>query len=161
MTGNPPDDKPFFAPIENPEDCPYYLISRASLQITATLKRGLVHAGVVQVKPAYLGVLISLWRTDGPKAVDLGRQAGLEPSTMTGLVDRMERDGLVYRQADKDDRRAQRIFLTDEGRHVRRPVLKATTTVLSKVFDGISQEELLQVMTLLQQVLKNAGEGRK
>lgn len=154
-------DQSFFAPIETPEDCPYYLISRTSLQVTAALRKGLVDAGVPQVKPAYLGVLISLWRTDGSKAVELGRQAGLEPSTMTGLVDRMERDGLVHRQADTDDRRVQRIFLTAEGRDLHKPLLQAITTVLSKVFDGISQEELLQAMSVLRQVLKNAGEGRK
>jgi len=94
-------------------DCPYYLVSRATLVITNVLRRELQAAGIEQVKPAYLGVLMSLWVDDSLKVVELGRRAGLEPSTMTGLLDRMERDGLVARTADPADRRAHRTRLTD------------------------------------------------
>ena len=92
----------------SPEDCPYYLITKASLAATAALKRELDGRGLTDVKPAYLGVLMCLWQgagmdevlgklgaEDGMRITDLGRCAGLEPSTMTGLLDRMERDGLV------------------------------------------------------------------
>ena len=109
-------------PLPEPIDCPYYLISRATLVATAALKRALADAGVGQIRPAYLGVLMSLWKKDGLKMVDLGRRAGLEPSTMTGLLDRMERDDLVVRVPDPDDRRAYRIQLTELGRHVEEPV---------------------------------------
>ena len=84
----------------SPIDCPYYLISRVTLVVTSALKKGFTEAGVTAVKPAYLGVLLTLWREDGLKVIDLGRKAGLEPSTMTGLLDRMERDTLLYREAD-------------------------------------------------------------
>ena len=52
----------------NPVDCPYYLITRTSLMITSILKKGFISAGVEQVKPAYLGVLMSLWRHEDCKA---------------------------------------------------------------------------------------------
>ena len=96
-------------------DCPYYLISRATLVVTAALRRGMAEAGVGHVRPAYVGVLMSLWRDDGLKVGELGRRAGLEPSTMTGLLDRMERDGLLERGPDPTDRRALRILLTQKG----------------------------------------------
>ena len=103
-------------------DCPYYLVTRVALQVTSALKKGLITAGVQKVRPAYLGVLMSLWQADGLKGVALGRKAGLEPSTMTGLLDRMERDGLVARNVDPHDRRAQQIRLTPYGRDVKEPV---------------------------------------
>ena len=96
----------------DPEECPYYLITRVSLGATAAMKRGFAEAGIGFVRPAYLGSLMSLWREDGLKVIDLGRRAGLEPSTMTGLLDRMERDGLVERRPDPADRRVLKIFLT-------------------------------------------------
>jgi DNA-binding MarR family transcriptional regulator len=101
---------------EDLTDCPYYLITRASLVTTAHLKRKLAEAGAGQIRPSYLGVLLSLWREDGLRGVELGRRAGLEPSTMTGILDRMERDDLVARRPDPDDRRAHRIHLTGRGR---------------------------------------------
>ena len=77
----------------SPTDCLYYLVSRATLVTTAALRRALTDAGVGEVKPAYLGVLMSLWQEDGLRATVLARRAGLEPSSVTGLVDRMEGAG--------------------------------------------------------------------
>ena len=145
----------------NPEDCIFYLISRVTLTVTSALKKEFIAAGMKQAKPAYLGVLISLWREDGPKVVDLGRRAGLEPSTMTGLLDRMERDGLVVRAADPTDRRVQRIFLTDAGRDVREPIRRVVENTLSIVFDGISDGDISKTTHLLRRVLANVHGGGK
>ena len=136
-------------------ECPYYLISRVALQVTSALKKGFVAAGVQKVRPAYLGVLMSLWRKDGLKVVELGRKAGLEPSTMTGLIDRMERDGLVARSVDPKDRRAQQIRLTALGKDVEAPVQAVVAGVISNVFTGISEKDLDQTKKLLRQVLSN------
>lgn len=145
----------------NPTDCPYYLISRSTLMVTAELKRGFASAGVEQVKPAYLGVLLCLWREDGLKMIELGQRAGLEPSTMTGLLDRMERDSLVHRENDPADRRAIRIFLTDKGRNVRKPVLRVLDQTLDKVFTGISPEALDQMKNTLTRILDNSLQQRQ
>ena len=138
------------------KECPYYLISRVSLVVTAALKKEFTSSGVEQVKPAYLGVLMSLWQEDGLKVIELGKKAGLEPSTMTGLLDRMERDGLVVRAPDSRDRRVLRIYLTNTGRQVREPVRKVIEQVLSAIFAGISPDEIAQTKHLLRRVLANA-----
>lgn len=139
----------------DPKDCPYYLISRSALAVTAELKEEFASAALEGVRPAYLGVLLTLWRDDGPSAVELARRAGLEPSTMTGLLDRMERDRLLVRRADPDDRRAQRIYLTDTGRAVRRPTLAAVDRTLARVLDGVSETELIRLKDILRRVLAN------
>lgn len=126
----------------DPVNCPYYLISRVTLVATSALKKGLASAGVGDVKPAYLGALLALWKEDGLKVVELGRRSGLETSTMTGLIDRMERDGLVERCDDATDRRVQRITLTTKGRQAMTPALAVVDSVLATVFEGVSQEDL-------------------
>jgi DNA-binding MarR family transcriptional regulator len=120
------------------------------------LKKGFAAQGVDGMKPAYLAALLSLWTEDGLKVVDLGRRAGLETSTMTGLLDRMERDGLVTRDADPDDRRAHLIHLTEKGRTVRKPVLRVVDQVIGDVFDGIAEDELDRMKELFRKVLANA-----
>jgi DNA-binding MarR family transcriptional regulator len=137
------------------KDCPYYLISRSTLAVTAELKQEFASARLDGVRPAYLGVLMSLWRDDGLSAVELARRAGLEPSTMTGLLDRMERDRLLERRADPDDRRAQRIHLTETGRTVREPTLAAVDRTLARVLDGVADNDLIRVKDTLRRVLAN------
>ncbi len=142
----------------NPGECPYYLVSRTTLFITSALKKGFLNGRVEHVKPAYLGVLLTLWREDCLKVVELGREAGLEPSTMTGLLDRMERDGLVCRCNDPQDRRVLRICLTEAGRNVQKPVMEVIDQVFSSVFKGISKQELFNLKDILRRILANAHE---
>jgi DNA-binding MarR family transcriptional regulator len=47
---------------------------------------------------------------------DLADQLGVGLATTSGIVDRLEKRGLVARRVDPDDRRVRRIGLTDEGR---------------------------------------------
>ena len=139
------------------KECPYYLISRVSLSVTAALKKEFASSGVEQVKPAYLCVLMSLWQADGLKVIELSKKAGLEPSTMTGLLDRMERDELVERTTDLTDRRVLRIHLTKIGQQVRDPVLNVVDRVIAQVFAGIPQDDISQTKNLLRHVLANAN----
>jgi DNA-binding MarR family transcriptional regulator len=142
------------------EECPYYLITRASLATTAALKRGFTEAGIGSVRPAYLGSLMSLWREDGLKMIDLGRRAGLEPSTMTGLLDRMERDGLVERRLDPADRRVLKIFLTEAGVRARDAVIGIVDRTLAGVFSGVDANEIEALKGLMRKVLTNIREEK-
>jgi DNA-binding MarR family transcriptional regulator len=144
-----------------PTDCLYYLISRVTLVATSVLRKALEAAGVPQVRPAYLGALMTLWKEDGLGTVELGRRAGLEPSSMTGLLDRMERDGLLRRRADPHDRRAQRIRLTDAAKRSQRTVLAVVDQTLSKGAKGASDTEVARTKDVLRQFLTNLEEERK
>ena len=147
--------------LKSVKECPYYLISRVSLVVTSALKKGFAGTGVEKVRPAYLCVMMSLWQEDGLKVIELGKRAGLEPSTMTGLLDRMQRDGLVMRTTDPKDRRVLRIYLTKTGRQVRDPILKVVDKVLAEVFAGISEDDISHTKNLLRHVLTNANEDNR
>lgn len=147
--------------VRDPKGCPYYLISRSTLAVTAEMKQEFASAGLEGVRPAYLGVLMSLWQEDGLSAVELARRAGLEPSTMTGLLDRMERDRLLARQADPDDRRAQCIYLTETGRGVREPTLVAVDRTLARVLAGVSEKDLATMKDTLRRVLANTDRASR
>ncbi len=144
-----------------PTDCFYYLISRATLVATSVLKREFAEAGVPQVRPSYLGVLMTLWGHDGLGAVELGRRAGLEPSSMTGLLDRMERDELIVRRPDPNDRRAHRICLTEDGKRFRKPVQGVVDQTLARGAKGVSEQEVSRTREILMQFLHNMQEERR
>jgi DNA-binding MarR family transcriptional regulator len=67
---------------------------------------------IVQVR--LLGVL----RDREPTMQELGRHLGLDKSSISGLVDRAQRRGLVARTVSPTDRRAFRVSLTDDGRRL-------------------------------------------
>ncbi len=142
--------------LADPMDCPLYLISRSSLVVAWGLRRTLASSGMEQVRPAYLGVLLILWTGDGMRSVDLARRVGLEPSSMTGLLDRMERDGLLKRRADPDDRRAQRIYLTEVGREAEGPVNGVVDQAVREVLGDIPAEDVEHLSATLRQILDNA-----
>ncbi|MBT3175769.1 MAG: MarR family transcriptional regulator [Desulfobacula sp.] len=140
-----------------PPDCPYYLISRATLAITSHLKKGFAKKNISTIKPAYLGVLLSLWDEDGLKANELGKRSGLEPSTMTGLLDRMEKDQLVKREPDPHDRRANRICLTKAGVEAEASALKVLSNTLEKVLYSISKKDIETTKNVLRTILLNCS----
>jgi DNA-binding MarR family transcriptional regulator len=148
-------------PIISPPDCFYYLISRATLVATSVLKKEFEAAGVPRVRPAYLGVLMALWSEDRLGALELGRRAGLEPSSMTGVLDRMARDALIRREADPRDRRAQRICLTRSGRQCRQKVLKIVDETLAKAVRGIPDGEVARTKEILRHALTNLQEEKR
>lgn len=151
-------------------DAPYLLITRAALSMTSIFKKGLSRKGLTEIKPAYLGVLMCLWASEamdemvskfgseeGLRLTDLGRCAGLEPSTITGLIDRMERYGLVYRSSVSGDRRALKANLTDKGRDIRSEVLAAVEAMTREAFDGIDAESMDVTKKTLRKMMENAA----
>ena len=77
---------------------------------------------------------------------------------MTGLLDRMERDGLVARVADPSDRRALSIQLTERGTEAREPVLEVVNRAVGNVMDGVTDAELEGLKATLRRMLANAHE---
>lgn len=69
-----------------------------------------------EITPPQLFLLSCLGNCDGQKPRDLAEQVCLDASSLTGLLDRTEKAGLIERRPDPDDRRALRIYLTDQGR---------------------------------------------
>jgi MarR family transcriptional regulator, organic hydroperoxide resistance regulator len=86
----------------------------------------LAHRGPYMARLAELGLTppqaTALRTLDPGRAVpmkELGERLACDPSTLTGIVDRLEARGLVERQTERDDRRAKVLVLTEEGRAVR------------------------------------------
>lgn len=68
-----------------------------------------------EITPVQFYVLSSLWEKDGVKFKDLARSLNMDGSTLTGILDRMERLDLVERRDDPEDRRSLLIFLKEKA----------------------------------------------
>lgn len=77
---------------------------------------------------------------------------------MTGLIDRMERDGLVQRVFDPSNRRELKIHLTDAGRAIKDTVASTVESILKKVLTGLKSTEIEQMKGTLRKILMNVHE---
>jgi DNA-binding MarR family transcriptional regulator len=71
----------------------------------------------------------------------LGKRLGLDKTTMTSTLDRMEQQGLVVRRPDPGDRRVRIPELTEKGREVQAAVRLELELVERAVLEGLSTEE--------------------
>jgi DNA-binding MarR family transcriptional regulator len=93
---------------------------------------------------------------EGLSQTELSRELIMHRSNVTGLVDRMEKRGLLERQEVADDRRAYRIVLTVAGRKLLEEVLPTYYEAGEQVWDGFDETRVVQVTTELQKVANNA-----
>src|SRR5687767_5595788 len=84
--------------------------------ITRRISRGLVAEGLPEL--GWYDLLWALRRSPGGRlrVNELAREVVLSPTAMSRFVDRAVAAGVVSREADPDDRRAQQVVLTDAGR---------------------------------------------
>ncbi|QKV76276.1 MarR family winged helix-turn-helix transcriptional regulator [Amycolatopsis sp. Hca4] len=86
---------------------------------------------------------------------DLGATLGLEKSSLTGLVDRAVRRGLVRREPDPDDRRAVQVVLTGEGREMAEDFYAATCRRVDELAAGLSTQDRDRLAALLGAIVRD------
>ncbi len=83
------------------------------------------------------------------RVTDLAELLGVDAPTVTRKVQQLERDGMVVRQTDPDDRRATRIGLTPAGRRTLDRMLRARRAWLDQLLEGWDDDDLSTLVTLL------------
>ncbi|GII94127.1 MarR family winged helix-turn-helix transcriptional regulator [Sinosporangium siamense] len=90
----------------------------------------------------------------GPTGMsEMSRALGLERSSMTGLVDRAERRGLVVRVRDPHDRRACGIELTDQGRKIALGAHSKVTAQVEALVGEISADDRERLESLVMGII--------
>lgn len=119
------------------------------------------------------GVLMLLWRSTQPSAdkmagavdcecgprtpAELAEAAGVTRATMTGLVDTLERDGLVKREPDPADRRTISVRLTAKGEKFLGEFLPGHFKLISELMAPLSESERKTLVRLLGKIQQHAA----
>ncbi len=140
-----------FANIENIRLC-FQTLSLASL-IDHDCAIQLAPHGLTEARFVVLFLLDSSPQGLAPK--DIAEKAGITRATVTGLLDGLERDELITRHADHDDRRALQIHLTAKGKQTAKIVFEQHSRWIAQIFGNLSTEERVQLSALLEKVTQN------
>ena len=73
---------------------------------------------------------------------ELGRNAQVKSSTMTDMLDRLEKEKIAERIRDDGDRRVVKVRLTDKGKKIKKEFTKKTRKGVEAAFSKLSEEEI-------------------
>ena len=118
-----------------------YLVFMAQQKLRIYLKNALLTEGV-KVTPTQTGILFLLKHKNGRTMTELSQFLAADNSTMTGLVDRLEKSGFVVREASPTDRRALLVRITQEGIDEIDRAKAIIKRVNEEVSSGFSDEEI-------------------
>jgi MarR family transcriptional regulator, organic hydroperoxide resistance regulator len=101
--------------------------------------------------PQYL-VLLTLWEEDGGRVSRIGERLYLDSATLTPLLKRLEARGLIDRRRSAVDERVVEVFLTAEGKRLRRRAEAVPRAAFGKT--GLSTVELGRLRAALQDLTR-------
>lgn len=96
--------------------------------------------------------LLNINSEEGTPAMKIGPLMGLEPRSLTRLLKSMEEKGLIYREADKVDKRSVRIYLTKEGKKNKEKSRETVLRFNEAVREEIPSDKLDVFFEVLQEI---------
>ena len=136
------------------ESVGYWLLTTSHLY-QRTLNEQLAPQGVTFRQCQVLGLLV----LHGPVSqTELAERMGIEPPTLVGILDRMQRDGWVRRDACPDDRRKKLIHPLEAAEPIWSKIVATGRRVRAQAAQGLSAEQLETLKQLLSVVRNNLGD---
>ena len=104
-------------------------------------------------------IIFALWGKDGVPIKTLCEKTSLDKSTLTGIIDRLERDGYITKKPSETDKRSTLISLTGKEQEFAQKVQKVSNQMNKIFYKGFSNEEILQFDSMLERILANCKEA--
>jgi len=143
--------------VDSAEGCPGLLVIKLAHMMALDMQRKLkVH----DLTMSQWILLKQLWRQEGQSQVELQESLGLDGATVTGLVQRMTNLELIQRRPDPDDKRVQRVFLSERGRALEQVTHALEGEINAHALEGFSADERTFFYRLLIRALQNYEEGK-
>jgi DNA-binding MarR family transcriptional regulator len=105
--------------------------------------------------PQYM-VFNALWIGDGITIGELGQRVALDGSTITGILDRMEKSGYVERRPNAEDRRSALVYLTEKAREVGPGIISFADELDAAIRKNFSAQD----MAVFERILRELGQSQ-
>ncbi|HYD59574.1 MAG TPA: MarR family transcriptional regulator [Noviherbaspirillum sp.] len=103
------------------------------------------HLRKLGLTPAQFSVLSALAAAPVLSCKALSERTGITKGSLTGIVDRLQQNGLTLRITSQEDRRSHLVHLTDEGRATFERVAGKHFAHLQQAFEGVDRDELADI----------------
>ena len=126
-----------------------FKLSRVMRKVQRYYEANLAHFAITPVQFYVLSAL--LWN-DGVKFKDLAKSVGIDGSTLTGILDRMERGGFVERRDDPEDRRSLLVYMTEKSKDMGPGMIELAEKLdrdIKERFTGAEYDTFMRVLDQL------------
>lgn len=132
-----------------------FLISKIKQIQGRVFEKLLTEHGIDQFNGAQGRILFVLWDDDNIPISELSDKTGLAKTTLTSMLDRLERTGNIQRAFDPHDRRKINIKLTDSARSLKNRYDEVSMHMNEIFYKDFSDEEIITFEKKLARILEN------
>ena len=134
------------------KECINFLLTTAQHNVFQLLS---VKLAEYDVTPSQYGVLSCLWGRTHATPKQIAETLCLETSTISGVLDRMQKKDLIDRVINKEDRREVQVIITEKGKALEEPISKIIDDVNAEVLKDFKQDEVLSIKKALREIASN------
>ena len=109
----------------------------------------------IEINPAQGRIMFALWQKDGISINELARKTQLKKSTLTSMLDRLEKMEYIRRQYSKADRRKILIQRTKKDRAMEKKYVEVSEEMTKLFYKGFSTNEINRFEKDLEHILNN------
>ena len=109
--------------------------------------------------PSQFFVFNALCMGDGITVGEIGERVYLDSSTLTGIIDRMERSGYAERRPNPDDRRSVLVYLTPKARELSPRILKFADELDAALRKPFSRQEMNDFESVLRTLAETQNQS--
>jgi DNA-binding MarR family transcriptional regulator len=136
-----------------------FLITKVKQIQDRVFEQLLDRQGIDQLNSAQGRILNILWNEDGIPISDLAKKTGLANTSLTGMLERLDKSGYLERIPDPADRRRTVIRLTDKALSMKEQYQRVSDQLSAFFYKGFSYKEIVQFEKNLERILENLTEG--
>lgn len=126
------------------------------LAVKKNIVKGISGLGLKASQPK---ILYYICTHEGCQQKDVAENCFLETATLSSVLPNLERRNLIKRIPDDVDKRAYKIYATEEGRKLRDAIDRQLESTMSKAFEGFTEEEIRGFWESLDRIHKNLSES--
>jgi len=131
-----------------------FLISKIH-QLSGRIFNKLLRERGIEFNSAQGRILFALWERDGIPIRELSEKTRLSKSTLTSMLDRLEKAGHIAREPSEEDRRIILVKLTEDNRRQRRLYDQVSEEMTGLFYEGFTWEEITEFEGYLKLILDN------
>ena len=131
-----------------------FITGKATTAIARRLQKNFRESNI-DITIEQWSLLYHLWKDDGMSQQDLCEATFRDKPSITRLVDNLEKAELVVRNADTEDRRKNKVCVTEKGRELEIKTMEIATKTLNEALIGVTNGQVEIAKEVLQQVYDN------
>jgi DNA-binding MarR family transcriptional regulator len=131
-----------------------YLISQIH-QVSGRIFSKKLKEYQIDINHAQGKIIFALWKSDQIPITELARETALSKSTLTTMLERLEKSGHLIRKQSETDKRITIICLTQKSSFLRTDYQKISTEMTALYYKRFTDDEISQFESFLKKILKN------